>query len=111
MHRCARWAGLAVLSAALTWSASSHADRFELGGFFGPRVFSKDAQLGNVVGVEDTLSSGVTIGGRISRPLLRWLAIEAELPIATTSTRMYQTDVFWFEPRAQVRFILIPRGG
>jgi OOP family OmpA-OmpF porin len=110
MHRCARWAGLAVLSAALTWSASSHADRFELGGFFGPRVFSKDAQLGNVVDVEDTLSPGVAIGVRVSRPIFRWLAVEAELPISTTTTRMYNTDVFWLEPRAQARFIMLPSG-
>src|SRR5512146_1319962 len=88
-------AALAAAIVVLSAAAPARADRWELGGFFGPRVFSKDAQLGNVVGVEDTLSPGVAIGVRAAYPLLRWLAIEAELPIATTTTRMFDTDVTW----------------
>lgn len=117
MQRCACAAALAFLIVGGARPARADDrrgeepdDRIELGGFFGPRVFSKDAQLGNVVDVNDSLSTGVAIGGRITWPLLRWLMIEAELPIATATTRMYDTDVFWFEPRAQARFLMIPRG-
>src|SRR5450432_2511995 len=107
MLRCACGAALAVVLLAGAWARAD--DRVELGGFFGPRVFSKDAQLGNVVDVEDTLSPGVVIGVRVSKPILSWLAIEAELPISTASTRTYNTDVFWFEPRVQARFLIFPK--
>ena len=104
MKRGAALAALAITSVGAL-ARPAHADRFYLGGFFGPRVFSQDAQLGNVVGVEDTLNSGVAIGARISRPLMSWLVIEAELPIATTTTKMYDASVVWLEPRAQALFL------
>jgi OOP family OmpA-OmpF porin len=102
MKRCAALAALAI---GIGLARPAAADRFYLGGFFGPRVFSQDAQLGNVVGVEDTLSPSVAIGARISKPLLSWLVVEAELPISTASTKMYDTSVTWLEPRAQALFL------
>ena len=84
------------------------ADPFQIGGFFGPRVFSRDAQLGNIEGVNDTLEPGVALGIRFARPVFRWLVPEVELPLVTTSTRQYGTDVLWLEPRAQMRFELLP---
>jgi outer membrane protein OmpA-like peptidoglycan-associated protein len=106
MKRSAARAVVAIVVLGLVGiAAPARADRFYLGGFFGPRVFSSDAQLGNVVGVEDTLSASVAIGARVSRPLLSWLVIEAELPISTTTTKMYDASVVWLEPRAQGVFL------
>jgi outer membrane protein OmpA-like peptidoglycan-associated protein len=92
----------------VTGARAAAADPFQLGGFFGPRVFSKDAQLGNIEGVNDTLTPGVALGFRFARPLFSWLVPEVELPFATTSTRQYNTDVFWLEPRAQLRVVFLP---
>jgi len=108
MQRCA-CAALAFFVVGVARPAAAD-NRFELGGFFGPRIFSKDAQLGNVEMVNDTLSNGVVIGARVSRPLLRWLVIDAELPISTASTRQYNTDVFWLELRADARFLMLTHG-
>jgi OOP family OmpA-OmpF porin len=106
MKRSAALAALAIAAVVVVGLARpARADRFYLGGFFGPRVFSPDAQLGDVPMVEDTLSPGVAIGARVSRPLLSWLVVEAELPIATTSTKKYDASVVWLEPRAQGLFL------
>jgi outer membrane protein OmpA-like peptidoglycan-associated protein len=107
MKRCALAAAVAIVVGA---GAPAYADRFFLGGFFGPRVFSKDAQLGDVAGVDDSLATTVALGVRLSRPLRPWFIVEAELPIVPASTRQYDTSVFWFEPRAQGLFVLIPHG-
>src|SRR4029079_8488078 len=98
MVRCARGAVSMLLSGALTIALTgrARADRYELGAFFGPRIFSKDAQLGYVsTAVGDTLSTGVALGVRYSLPLVKWFAVDVELPIATTSTTPNNIDVFW----------------
>jgi len=102
-----------LLSGALTIALTgrARADRYELGAFFGPRIFSKDAQLGYVsTAVGDTLSTGVALGVRYSLPLVKWFAVDVELPIATTSTTPNNIDVFWMDPRVQGRFIMIASG-
>jgi OmpA-OmpF porin, OOP family len=108
MTPCARVALAAATLLALAPAARAD-NRFELGGFFGPRVFSNDAQLGNVVDVNDTLTNAVALGVRVSRPVFPWFVVEAELPIATTQTHQYMTDVYWLEPRAQGRVVFFAK--
>ena len=106
MIRVTAAAGAAL---ALALASPAHADPYQVGAFFGPRIFSKDAQLGNVPGVDDTLDTTVVLGLRGGHPVWKWLAAEVELPLATTSTTPDGIDVFWLEPRAQVRFTMRPR--
>jgi outer membrane protein OmpA-like peptidoglycan-associated protein len=86
------------------------ADPIEIGGWFGPRLFSTDSELGYIDNAphHPMLSSSVELGGRIGRPLLPWLVPEAELAIVPTKTSTFTTNVFWMEPRLQMRFELSP---
>src|SRR5689334_14817835 len=105
--------GLALLAAAAA-AAPAAADPIQVGGWFGPRVFSSDSQLGYIPGVTYLgLSSTVAFGPRIARPLLPWLVPELELSFAPAQTEtMTVVDkpvrVYWLDPRAHVRFELVP---
>lgn len=90
-------------------------DHIQLGGFFGPRIFSNDGLLG--YNYEEPfhpdLVNSVGLGVRAARPFFfPWLLPEAELvvvPTKTTTEAGVNTDVVWLEPRVHVRFELMPQ--
>lgn len=95
-------------------AAEGEDDYVQLGGFFGPRIFSDGALLGynyEEPGHPDLVSS-VGFGARVGRPFgVSWLIPEAELivvPTKTTTVMNVNTSVVWLEPRVHVRFDLAP---
>jgi outer membrane protein OmpA-like peptidoglycan-associated protein len=117
MHRSALVAALVLIAAG---AGTAAADPVQLGLFFGPRVFSSDSRLGYI---EDNpahpmLDNALTYGFRVARPLLPWLVPELELGLSKTGTPTVPptsmrtgaaaTDVFWMEPRLQLRFEILP---
>ena len=89
----------------------------ELGGFLGPRFFSSISALGYIddAPYHPMLDNTVELGGRVSRQFIfPWLYPELELAIAPTQTNAIggasAATVLWLEPRAQIRFELIPNG-
>src|SRR3954470_4165457 len=116
MHRAA----LALL---LLGASTASADPTQIGVFFGPRVFNDDSLLGyNGDKGPDapphaTLNNSIEFGPRIARPFLPWLVPELELCMAPTGTNAVMgdmgttaapTSVFWLNPRAQLRFEILP---
>jgi hypothetical protein len=111
-----------VMALALTVLASPRAsaddgsprrwyDDIQLGGWFGPRLFSDDSYLGYIDGApaHPMLESAMAFGARASRPLFYpWLFPELELSFAPVSTDAVggadSVSVLWLDPRAQVRF-------
>jgi outer membrane protein OmpA-like peptidoglycan-associated protein len=110
MHR-PWWVALATLSIAATTAA---ADPTELGGWFGPRVFSSSSRLGYLddAPAHPELQNGIEFGARVARPFLPWLVPELELAMAPTSTNAVggakAANVVWLEPRIHLRFELSP---
>ena len=86
------------------------AEPTEIGGWFGPRLFSTDSDLGYIDNAphHPMLSSSVELGARVAHSFLPWLVPEAELAIVPTHTSSFTTNVFWMEPRLQLRFELMP---
>jgi outer membrane protein OmpA-like peptidoglycan-associated protein len=99
------WAAAAALAAGLGAARSAAADPYQLGGFFGPRFFSGDSELGRTDEFRTTLQTTVAFGPRLARPLLEWLVPELELPMAAATTEDLDVSVFWIEPRAHARFV------
>jgi len=110
MHRL-WWVAPAAIAAV---AAPVAAEPTEVGGWFGPRLFSSSSRLGYIEGApaHPVLQNAMQLGGRIGRPFLPWLVPELELAIAPTSTNAVggaaSASVFWFEPRLQLRFELRP---
>ena len=103
--------------ALLLLGGSAAADPIELGGFFGPRVFSTDSALGYIdaAPAHPMLENTIEFGARVSRPFFPWLTPELEFAMAPTHTSPTKApnatpsvDVFWFEPRLHLRFDLLP---
>ncbi|MGE0867162.1 MAG: OmpA family protein [Kofleriaceae bacterium] len=112
MHRLA-WAAAV---ASLIGVAPAAADDLEVGGWFGPRIFSSDSHLGYVSSApaHPSLNSTMELGVRASRPLFyKWLIPEAELafsPASTTRTGGAESaSVLWLDPRVHLRFTIRPR--
>jgi outer membrane protein OmpA-like peptidoglycan-associated protein len=89
----------------------------ELGGFLGPRIFSQISALGYIDNApyHPMLDNMVELGGRVSREFIfSWLYPEFELGVVPTETNAIggaaAATVLWMEPRAQLRFELVPRG-
>jgi outer membrane protein OmpA-like peptidoglycan-associated protein len=103
---------LIALAVVLTGAARlAGAEPMQVGGWFGPRVYSTDSTLGYIDNAPQhpVLSDAVELGGRIGRSFYYpWLFPEAELAIAPTHTSTFMTSVFWMEPRVQVRVELAP---
>ena len=102
----------ALIGAAIVGtSARAAAEPMTVGGWLGPRFFSDDAALGYIVEAPEHphLENGMVLGFRIAKPLMPWLVPEAELPISITGTSTFDATVFWFEPRAHVRFEFLGR--
>ena len=107
MHRL-WWVALATIAIA---SSAAAADPTEIGGWFGPRVFSASSGLGYLDGApaHPVLQNGIAFGGRVARPFLPWLVPELELSLVPTSTNAVDgraVSVLWFEPRLHLRFEL-----
>jgi outer membrane protein OmpA-like peptidoglycan-associated protein len=96
-------------AAVLSGAAVATAEPYQVGGFFGPRFFSDDAEIGAKPDYRTTLQTSFTIGPRVSKPMLAWLVPEAELPLSVVRTVDLDVSVLWVEPRAHVRFEW-PRG-
>src|SRR5690606_41326211 len=90
-------------------------DHVQLGGFFGPRIFSDDGRLGYDYEQphHPDLVSSIGLGVRVARPFfVEWLLPEAELVVVPTKTTMeagVDTNVVWLEPRVHLRIDLLPR--
>ena len=100
MHRL-WWVALATIAIA---SSAAAADPTEIGGWFGPRVFSASSGLGYLDDAQahPVLQNGIAFGGRVARPFLPWLVPELELSLVPTSTNAVggarAASVLWFEP-------------
>lgn len=93
----------------------SYDDHVQLGGFFGPRIFSNDGLLG--YNYEEPyhpdLVNSIGFGVRVARPFfVPWFLPEAELVVVPTKTTIeagVDTNVVWLEPRVHVRVDLLPQ--
>ena len=99
----------------LLTATTARADTTQIGGWFGPRLFSGDSLLGYLddAPAHATLASSVELGFRAARPFLPWLVPEVELGIVPTHTNptmptSVQATVVWIEPRVHLRFDLMP---
>jgi OOP family OmpA-OmpF porin len=100
--------------ALVTLASPAIADPTQVGVWIGPRLFSGDSQLGYLddAPAHPELNNGMEFGARIGRPFLPWLVPELELAVSPTNTTAVggakSADVFWFEPRIQLRFEIRP---
>src|ERR1700742_2341251 len=89
------------------------AEPTQLGAWIGPHVFSA-SRLGFLADApaHPELQNAFEFGGRIAYPMLPWLVPELELAMSPTSTNAVggaaATNVSWLEPRAHLRFELMP---
>ena len=83
---------------------------FELGGWVGPRIINDNALLGYIgdAPAHPQLGNLIVLGLRVGVALGSHLMPEIELPISFGSTTTFPTSVFWFAPRAQLRFEILP---
>jgi outer membrane protein OmpA-like peptidoglycan-associated protein len=109
MHR-RWWVALATSVAASPVAA----EPTQIGGWFGPRLFSSSSQLGYIddAPAHPELQNGIELGARVARPFLPWLVPELELALSPTRTNAVggaeAARVLWFEPRIHLRFELWP---
>ena len=107
---------LAVALVALVFPSIAFADDpFQLGAFLGPRIFSQQSALGYIDGEEahPMLENSVAFGARIAHRFeLPWLYPEFELAFSSTTTTTplmaAPANIFWIDPRVQLRFELLP---
>lgn len=108
-------ASLAALAAlGLLGEAPAAAEPVQIGGWFGPRIFSSDSKLGYIEGASNPgLASSIAFGPRVGQPIVPWLVPELELAFAPAQTEPMSaidkgTRVYWLEPRLHARFELMP---
>jgi len=109
-------ATLALLCALppLSKASSAAAEPMQIGGWFGPRVFSSDSKLGYIPGAEHPgLASSIAFGPRIALPLHPWIIPELELGFSPAQTETMSVierpvRVYWLDPRLHVRFEILP---
>jgi outer membrane protein OmpA-like peptidoglycan-associated protein len=109
------WLALGLLLVPTAAAAEGEEGYLQLGGFFGPRVFSEASLLGynyDQPGHPD-LRNMIGFGARAGRQfILPWFVPEAELifvPTRTTTVMTVNTTVLWLEPRVHARFDLLPQ--
>ena len=110
--------GCAVLFALIASTLPAAADPTQIGAFFGPRVFSDDSRLGFIEDAPEhpMLDNAIAFGARIAKPFFPFFVPEFELALASTQTNALtymgmaipSVDVFWLEPRLQLRFEILP---
>jgi len=114
MQRSGRASRALLFALAVLAPAPAAAEPAQVGGWFGPRVFSSDSRLGYIPGeAYPGLASTIAFGPRIARPVLPWLVPEIELGFAPAQTEtMSVVDkpvrVYWLDPRVHARFELNP---
>lgn len=105
---------------ALALVPATAAAETQLGGFFGPRIFGGDAQLGYIdnLPAHPSLKNSVGFGIRVGKPFgFPWLVPELEAVVVPTGTDspclgmtcLKPADVVWLEPRFQLRIELAPQ--
>ncbi len=104
-------AALVVLLAPMVATA----DPTQVGAFLGPRIFSQHSALGYIDGepAHPMLENGVAFGARVAKQFgLPWLFPELELAFSPTKTTTpmgaIAANIYWLDPRVQVRFELMP---
>jgi outer membrane protein OmpA-like peptidoglycan-associated protein len=109
------WLAASLLLVPAVAAAEEKDDYIQLGGFFGPRIFSSSALLGynyDQPGHPDLVNS-IGLGVRAGKPFFfPWLLPEVELivvPTKTTTVMDVDTNVIWLEPRVHVRIDLLPQ--
>ena len=109
------WLVVGLLLVPAVAAAEEEDDYIQLGGFFGPRIFSSAGLLGynyEQPGHPDLVNS-IGLGFRIGKPFfLPWFVPEAELivvPTKTTTVMDVNTNVVWIEPRVHARIDLLPQ--
>jgi outer membrane protein OmpA-like peptidoglycan-associated protein len=109
MHR-----GSAALLVLLAPTVAA-ADPTQLGAFLGPRIFSQHSALGYIDGEQahPMLENGVAFGARVAKQFgLPWLFPELELAFSPTKTttpmNAIPADIYWLDPRVQLRVELMP---
>jgi outer membrane protein OmpA-like peptidoglycan-associated protein len=94
--------------------APAAAEPLQVGGWFGPRIFARGSNLGDVPDEPHLgLASSISLGPRIGRPISQWIVPELELGFAPAETEPRSLEdkpvrVFWLDPRIQARFELMP---
>src|SRR5664279_5243920 len=95
--------------------AAAAADPTQLGAFLGPRIFSQHSALGYIDGEQahPMLENSVAFGARVAKQFgVNWLFPEFELAFSSTKSTTpmdaIPADIFWLDPRVQVRFELMP---
>ncbi len=103
-----------VLVPAVAAAQTPEDEAVQLGGFFGPRIFSNSALLGynyDESGHPDLVNS-IGFGARVGKPFgVPFLVPEAELiivPTKTTTVMDVNTSVVWIEPRVNLRVDMLP---
>ncbi len=92
----------------------------QIGGFFGPRIFSDQSQLGYIddLPAHPSLKNSVGFGLRVGKPFgFPWLVPELEVIVVPTDTNRAclgmscaePASVVWVEPRFQLRIELAPK--
>ncbi|HEY5922464.1 MAG TPA: OmpA family protein [Kofleriaceae bacterium] len=109
------WLVVGLLLVPAVAAAEEEDDYIQIGGFFGPRIFSNAGLLGynyEQPGHPDLVNS-IGLGFRIGKPFfLPWFVPEAELivvPTKTTTVMDVNTNVVWIEPRFHARIDLLPQ--
>ncbi|HUJ57447.1 MAG TPA: OmpA family protein [Kofleriaceae bacterium] len=104
-----------IVALVVATPALAHADPTDVGGFFGPRFYSQISGLGYLddAPAHPMLQNSIALGGRIAHQFMfPWLYPEFELALAPAHTNALDgassVSVFWFEPRVQIRFELLP---
>src|ERR1043165_5744409 len=107
---------LVVLAAVGVGAPSASAEPTEIGGFFGPRMFSGDSALGYLpdAPAHPTLKNSVQFGGRVGKPFgYMWLVPALEIGFSPTSTPevggAMSASVYWFTGRMHLRLDLLPK--
>ncbi|MEO8840673.1 MAG: OmpA family protein [Kofleriaceae bacterium] len=95
--------------------AVAAADPTQVGAFLGPRLFSQHSALGYIDGEQahPMLENGVAFGARVAKQFgVNWIFPEFEFAFSSTKSTTpmdaIQADIFWLDPRVQVRFELMP---
>jgi outer membrane protein OmpA-like peptidoglycan-associated protein len=95
---------------------SASAEPTQVGGFFGPKIFSGDSALGYLPDemFHPTLRNSVELGGRVGKPFgYMWLIPELEVAFVPTETTVVggaqPASVYWFTGRVHLRLDLLPK--